>query len=168
MESKATNYELPIVRVQLIRDQPIISERQISNTVDASEVVIELMADSDREMFCVLNLRSDGTPMNVNIALVGTLNSIEINPREIFKSSILSNAAGVILFHNHPSGSVKPTREDYLTTERLVDCGQLLGIPVIDHIIVGGGTNRVYSFVDRDELYKTYEQIKREKNQHER
>ena len=62
MESKATNYELPIVRVQLIRDQPIISERQISNTVDASEVIIELMADSDREMFCVLNLRSDGTP----------------------------------------------------------------------------------------------------------
>ena len=102
MDNNATNYELPIVRVQLIRDQPLISEKQISNTKDASEVVIELMADSDREMFCVLNLRSDGTPMNVNIAFVGTLNSIEINPREIFKSSILSNAAGVILFHNHP------------------------------------------------------------------
>lgn len=168
MESKTTSYELPIVRVQLIRDQPLVSEKQISNTKDASELVIELAADSDREMFCVLNLRADGTPINVNVAFVGTLNSIEVNPREVFKSSILSNAAGVILFHNHPSGSVKPTKEDYLTTERLVDCGQLLGIPVIDHIIVGGGNNRVYSFVDRDELHKTYEQIRREKNQYER
>lgn len=168
MNNQATNYELPIVRVQLIRDQPLISEKQISNTEEASEMVIELIADSDREMFCVLNLRADGVPMNVNVACVGTLNSIEVNPREVFKSSILSNAAGVILFHNHPSGLAKPTRDDYLTTERLVDCGQLLGIPVIDHIIVGGGTNRVYSFVDRDELHKTYRQIRREKNQHER
>ena len=168
MDSKVTNYELPIVRVQLIRDQPIISEKQISNTEEASEMVIELIADSDREVFCVLNLRADGTPMNVNVVSIGTLNSIEVNPREVFKSSILSNAAGVILFHNHPSGSVKPTRDDYLTTERLVDCGQLLGIPVIDHIIVGGGTNRVYSFVDRDELHKTYGQIRKEKNQYER
>lgn len=168
MNSEATNYELPIVRIQLVRDQPLISEKQISCTGDAKQLVKNMIVDSDREMFCVLNLRTDGAPLNVNVVSIGNLNSTEVNPREVFKSSILSNAAGVILFHNHPSGSIKPTKEDYITTERLVDCGDLLGIPVIDHIVVGGGNGRSYSFVEKDELRKTYEQIKREKNQHER
>ena len=168
MNSEATNYELPIVRIQLVRDQPLISEKQISCTADAKQLVKNMISDSDREIFCILNLRTDGAPLNVNIVSIGSLNSAEVSPREVFKSSILSNAAGVILFHNHPSGSVKPTKEDYITTERLVDCGDLLGIPVLDHIVVGGGNDRSYSFVEKGELRKTYEQIKRERRDYER
>ncbi|MFR8812045.1 MAG: JAB domain-containing protein, partial [Lachnospiraceae bacterium] len=61
----------------------------------------------------------------------GTLNSSEVSPREVFKSSILSNSAAVLLFHNHPSGDVKPSKQDYEATKRLVQCGKLLGIPVM-------------------------------------
>lgn len=168
MSNEAVNFELPIVRIQLIKDQPLISEKDVASISDAKELVRNLISDSDREVFCVLNLTCDYVPISAHIAAVGTLNSLELNPRDVFKGSILSNAAGVVLFHNHPSGSVRPTREDFLTTEIMVDCGDLLGIPVVDHIIIGGGNNRTYSFKENDQLRRTYEQIKREKREHER
>ena len=71
---------------------------------------------------------------------MGTLNNCILSPREIFKASILSNAASVVLMHNHPSGDCTPSKQDVLVTERLVACGELIGITVLDHIILGRGT----------------------------
>ena len=82
-------------------------------------------------------------------------------PREVFKSSILANASSVILFHNHPSGNEMPSRTDYDTTKRLCDAGDILEIPVLDHIVVGGGNGRVHSFAANGELGKTYDQLHR-------
>ena len=68
---------------------------------------------------------------------VGTLNSSVVHPREIFKAAILSNAASLILVHNHPSGDPTPSPEDVDLTKKLVDAGKLLNIPVLDHVVMG-------------------------------
>ena len=71
----------------------------------------------------------------------------------LFKSSILSNAAGIFIFHNHPSGNLKPSKDDYDITKRLVSCGKLLDIQVVDHIIVSSGSNKgYYSFKEHGEI----------------
>ena len=88
--------------------------------------------------------------------------------REVFKSSILSNAAYLIALHNHPSGSVKPSRSDYDTTKRLYDCGRILDMPVVDHIIVGENGNRKYSFAEHGVLGKSYQEVKMERRDSER
>ena len=66
--------------------------------------------------------------------------------REVFKSSILANASAIIGLHNHPSGNVKPSKEDMIVTRKLQKCGQLLGIELLDHIIVGGTNGKMLSF----------------------
>ena len=96
----------------------------------------------DREVFAILNLKTNGQIINlnicsVNICSVGTLDSSLVSPREIFKSSILSNASAFIAIHNHPSGNLEPSEDDKKTTERLVSCGDLLGIKMLDYIIIG-------------------------------
>ena len=88
------------------------------------------MSDYDREAIVVLNLNVRGKPINASITSLGTLNSSIAHPREVFKTSILSNAASIILMHNHPSGDCTPSRDDIDMTERMYMCGQILGIEV--------------------------------------
>jgi DNA repair protein RadC len=73
----------------------------------------------------------------------GNLNSSIIHPREVFKNAILSNANSIILVHNHPSGDINPSKEDIEVTKRLREVGNLLGIKVLDHVIIG---DTFYSF----------------------
>lgn len=74
----------------------------------------------------------------------GTLNSSLVHPREVFKQAIKKSANKIILIHNHPSGNVEPSNEDMHITDRLIECGKIIGIEVIDHIIIGDGI--YYSF----------------------
>ena len=75
--------------------------------------------------------------------------------REVFKSSILANASAIIGIHNHPSGNVKPSKEDMIVTRELQKCGQLLGIELLDHIIVGGTNGKMLSFREEKMLNVT-------------
>ena len=91
--------------------------------------------------------------INMNISSIGNINSAIASPRDLFKSSILSNAAGILIFHNHPSGNLKPSKDDYNMTKRLVEAGQLLEVQVVDHIIVSSGPRKgYYSFKEHGEL----------------
>ena len=90
----------------------------------------------DREKFGVLVLNSHNAPVAFHCVSVGCLDSAVVHPREVFKFAILSSAASVIFVHNHPSGCCDPSSEDVNLTKRLVDAGELLGIPVLDHIII--------------------------------
>lgn len=69
----------------------------------------------------------------------GTIDCTVVHPREVFKGAILLNSANIILTHNHPTGNPTPSEEDIELTKRLVECGELLGIKVLDHIITGDG-----------------------------
>ena len=77
--------------------------------------------------------------ISVETVSVGQLNSTMVHPREVFSAAVRRSAAAVVFAHNHPSGDPTPSREDYVTTERLVECGRLLGITVADHLIIGDG-----------------------------
>ena len=131
---------LKMVSIRLVDDPPIYSEEKVQNPKDAVQLLLKEFDSVDRELFFVLNLQTNGQVINVNIASMGTLNNCILSPREIFKASILSNAASVVLMHNHPSGDCTPSKQDVLVTERLVACGELIGITVLDHIILGRGT----------------------------
>lgn len=134
MEKK---HELKVVSIRLVDDPPLLSEKP----TDSPKAVVELMAKElekyDRELFCILNMKTQSQVINMNIVTMGSLDAASIHPREVFKSSILSNAAYILLLHNHPSGLCVPSKEDELVTKRLKKCGDMLGIHVMDHIIVG-------------------------------
>ena len=99
--------------------------------------VRKLLRNIDREVFGVINIDSSNKINSVNFVSVGSLNSTLTHPREVFKSSISANAASVILFHNHPSGRVNYSHDDLEITKLLVKSGEILGITVLDHVIVG-------------------------------
>lgn len=163
-EIPAEYEQLNVVNVRLVKEPTVISDKPVTCQDDAVEQIQELIKGFDREAFCILNLASDGTPLGLNIASIGTLNAALVSPREVFKSSILSNAAAFIAFHCHPSGNPKPSREDARTTQRLKEAGDLLEIKLVDHIIVGCGRDKSFSFqgqglLDGDSVVKQYNSL---------
>ena len=148
----ATPYELDVVGVRLVRETSIYSAEPVHSPNDAVAAVAGTLAELDREIFCVINLRTDGTVINVNIVSMGSLNMSLVSPREVFKSSILSNAASIIALHNHPSGSYVPSGEDVAVTRQLQECGKLLGIELLDHIIVGAYNGKTYSMKEHGHM----------------
>ena len=95
-----------------------------------------VLSGEDREHFLALHLDSRHRVVSVEIVSIGTLGSSIVHPREVFKGAILANAAAIICAHNHPSGDLDPSQEDRALLGRLVEAGQLLGIPVIDFLII--------------------------------
>lgn len=151
-------YELEVVNIRLVREPSWYSEVPLRKTKDAAELMAREFADYDREVFCILNLASDGKVINMNIVSMGTLNTSLVSPREVFKSSILSNAASIIAVHNHPSGCVNPSKQDKLITQRLREAGGLMDIELLDHIIVGGKNRQYYSFREENILNNNFSQ----------
>ena len=96
----------------------------------------------------VLMLDQKNRVIGINTVSVGSLTASVVHPRECFKPAILSNAASIILAHNHPSGQPQPSQEDRVLTVRLVTAGKLLGISILDHVIIGDGTSSYFSFAD--------------------
>lgn len=103
-------------------------------------------SERDREAFVVLLLDVKHRIIAEEVVSVGILDGSLIHPREVFKAAIVAGAAGILIAHNHPSGDVQPSGQDHEVTRRLRDAGKLLGIPVVDHVIVGAGTSDLYSF----------------------
>ena len=139
-------FKLEVVSVRLVKDAPLFSDHQLTSPKDAVKVVGDFLCEMDREVLCVINLKSDGTPINCNIVSIGAVNQTLAEPRELFKASILSNAAQMLMMHNHPSGSLEPSRQDVMMTNRILDLSELIGIRLVDHIIVGNDCNRYFSF----------------------
>lgn len=134
-------YRIPRFRVQLVREGTCSAPlRVISSPYEAHALLRELLDDADREHFLVIMLDNRHTVIGINTVSVGTLNASLVHPREVFKPVILANAAAVLLAHNHPSGDPSPSAEDLALTARLKQSGELLGIAILDHLIIGEGT----------------------------
>ena len=127
--------DFDLVGVRLVPERKLYSEKEIVCSSDAVTLLSKELGEHDREVFCVLHLSPRGLPLSASITSMGELTSTLVHPREVFKSAVLSSAAGIVLLHNHPSGSLTPSEEDIKTTERIAVCGRVLGIPVVDHII---------------------------------
>jgi len=121
-----------------VGERPIIKSPE-----DAAGLLMEKMRHLDREHFVAMHLNTKNHVLGIETVTIGSLNSSIIHPRELFKQAIKRSAAAIILVHNHPSGSPIPSPEDLAVTKRLVEAGQLLGVKVLDHIIIGD--NEFYS-----------------------
>ena len=130
-----------IVSIKMVKESSFLYQtRTISSPKDAYEMIKEQLEGLDREQFIIACLNTKNEPTNISVVSVGTLNKAIVHPREVFKTAILSNAAGIMAFHNHPSGETTPSQQDIQLTHRLVEAGELLGIKLLDHLIIGDGT----------------------------
>ena len=146
------DYQLKEVNVRLcLREGPALySPVSLSNPEAAVDVMRDVLKDLDREMVCVVNLDNRMKPINYNVVSIGALDQSIVPIQNVYKSTILANAAGIMLFHNHPSGDISPSGPDYSVTKRLAEAGKLMDIPLIDHVIIGGMNGNTYSFREHD------------------
>ena len=127
-----------IVSIKMVKESSFLYQtRQILSPSDAYEMIKEQLEGLDREQFIIACLNTKNEPTNISVVAVGTLNKSIVHPREVFKTAILSNAASIIAFHNHPSGETTPSQQDIQLTNRLYEAGELLGIKLLDHLIIG-------------------------------
>ena len=130
-----------IVSIKLVKESSFLYQTlTISSPKDAYEMIKDQLQDLDREQFIIACLNTKNEPTNISVVSVGTLNKAIVHPREVFKTAILSNAASIMAFHNHPSGETTPSQQDIQLTHRLYEAGELLGIKLLDHLIIGDGT----------------------------
>ncbi len=137
-----------IVSVKLVRERnAIYGAKTITSPQELAFVVKRFLADADREVFLTVNLSTANTINSIHIVSIGSLDRAIVHPREVFKAAILSNASSIALVHSHPSGSLTPSLEDIDITRKLVQCGEILNIKVVDHIIVSDDQH--LSFAER-------------------
>ncbi len=142
----ATQYclfnQLPLITTRLVCEArlPFSDRIQVSSPADVAGVLQEYFRDKDREEFLIVLLNTANVITGLSQISVGGLAASVVEPRQVFKVAVLANAAALILAHNHPSGNPEPSREDIRITRQLVEAGQLMGIPVHDHLIIAGAT----------------------------
>ena len=145
------NYFGHEVKIRLVRESKPLKECFIVSPKDVYELVKKELKSADREIFLAVTLNTRNKVLGINVISMGTLNASLVHPREVFKMAILQNASGIILAHNHPSGTTEPSSDDLRMTERLSEAGKLLDVDIMDHVIVG---KSFYSFMDNG-LIKT-------------
>lgn len=141
--------QLEMASIRLVKDAPIMSENEIHNPGDAVKLLGEYLCELDREVLCVINVKANGIPINCSICSMGAVDQTIAHPRELLKTAILSNAAGMIIMHNHPSGTLKPSKYDTMLTDQMAKVCQIMGISLLDHIIVGGDNSEYFSFANK-------------------
>ncbi len=143
-------YKLGNLIVSIVKDGsvPIPGENRIADHPSkVAEILRTFNPYSDqKERFMALLLNSRNQVIGINEVSVGTLSASLVHPREVFRPAILVGAAAIIVSHNHPSGDCAPSPEDKVATKRIQDSGQLLGIPLLDHVILADGSESFFSF----------------------
>ena len=112
---------------------------QLSSPREVANLLFPKMINLQREVVILIILNARNRPIRIVEISRGGLDASSIQPRDIFREALRSNGARIILAHNHPSGDPSPSREDISITERIAEAGRLLGIPLLDHIIIGDG-----------------------------
>lgn len=146
--------ELKVVNIRLVDAPAIESQNALTSPEDVCRFAAREISTYDREVMAILNLNAKGQILHMHVASMGTIDACMAVPREIFKAGILCNAHSIIAIHNHPSGDPTPSKEDIYVTHRLEAAGELLGISLKDHIIIGGGTQKAMSFCANEFLKK--------------
>jgi len=121
-------------RVYLLREGTNDEVIGLNNADDIYELVKDELINSDREMMLSIMLTTGNHLIGVETVCIGSINSVVLSPRDIFKSAILANADSIVLSHNHPSGGLTPSDPDIMITKRLIEAGELMGIKVLDHL----------------------------------
>ena len=126
-------------RVALVREEstPYDTPQSCSDPQSAARFVHQILSSWDREVMGAILLDIRNRAIGHQLAYIGTLTRAAVEPRGILSAALLANAAGLILFHNHPSGDPSPSAEDLAFTRRMAEAGEIVGVRVLDHIVVG-------------------------------
>jgi DNA repair protein RadC len=136
--AKAVEIQAAFELGQRLATEDSLEHPVIHSAKDVARLMIPEMQSLDREHFKILLLNTKNHVIQIHTVSVGSLNASVVHPRECFRPAIAAQAASIILVHNHPSGDVEPSEEDISLTRRLVAAGDLIGIKVLDHVIIGG------------------------------
>lgn len=144
--------KLSIVRevVENYYSAPFNNGDYIRSTVDAFKHCHALIGNKEQECLLIVLINTKGQIIDSHIVSVGTLNQAIAHPRDVFREAIRQNASRIIVSHNHCSGDVHPSGVDHEMTDRMREVGDLVGIELIDHIIVGPNPTRNYSFAEEE------------------
>lgn len=137
--------KIPVIlaSLELARRYLLDSDQSI---IDSPEKAVELLADirdKKQEYFVCLTLDGANRLIAKRVVTIGTLTASLVHPREVFADAIADRAASIIVAHNHPSGSLRPSQADIVTTDRLKSAGELLGVPLINHLLITKQSFRV-------------------------
>lgn len=132
------------------QDGPAVPATQVTDSRLAAEVLRTAIPDGPQERFVVLALDARNVPIGWHLVAVGGLNAASISPSDVFRYAVMVGANAVIVGHNHPSGSTEPSDADIAITKKLRSAGELLGVKVLDHLILGDGDH--YSLMDHGRL----------------
>lgn len=123
----------------------------VNHSKKLADFFTPILKDRTEENFYVALLDSQNNIVGYQLISRGTLNSTIVHPRDILKAALLTNAASIVLVHNHPSGEFKPSQQDRELTIRIKEACKIMGITLLDHIIIGDG---YYSFFDMNDVLK--------------
>lgn len=143
---------IEVVRVHVVREKILYYEgsKAIRSPQDAADILREYIGNEDREHLVIMMLSIKNKVNAIHTVSVGSLNASIVHPREVFKAAIVANAASIIIGHNHPSGDPSPSKEDIDVTKRLANVGEMVGIEVLDHLIIGD--EQFYSLKERGNI----------------
>lgn len=149
-----------IAAIELGRRQVMRKAVMNSGELNSPENVYKLMkpfySGTDREIFYTLCLNTKNELIKMVQVSIGILDAAQAHPREMFKEAVKLSAASVIIVHNHPSGKPEPSRADIKVNERMIQAGEVLGIPLLDHVIIGNNGGGYVSLREEGEFNKGY------------
>lgn len=129
---------IDVVTIKLVKERSMkVTNKNMDGPKTVYNIVSQYLEGADREYLVVLSLNTKNVINSISTVSIGSLNSSIVHPREVFKTLIETNAGFFIIAHNHPSGNPTPSQEDINITKRLQECGKIMGIELLDHIIIG-------------------------------
>ena len=132
-----------VYSLRMVRETTTVyhADSSVNGPEEATKMFNQIfdLENQPNEQFAILCVNTKNKVAGAHIISTGSLNSSIVHPREVFKAACLNNASAIILAHNHPSGDPEPSREDIETTQRLVNAGNVMGIKVLDHMVIGEG-----------------------------
>jgi DNA repair protein RadC len=135
--AKAAQLKAAVEIARRLSRQKMGPKPAVHSPADAAGLLMAEMSFLDREHFKVINLNTKNQVIMIDDVSIGSLNASLVHPREVFKLPIRRNAASLIFAHNHPSGDTQPSKEDLALTRRLCEAGEILGLEILDHLIIG-------------------------------
>ena len=148
--STVPRYSLKLIKEKSVR----YPAEKVQDSSSAEKVLRAYLEDKDCEHMVVLLLDAANNMIGLSTVAVGGVSGLNTGLRDVFKAAIVARASGIILGHNHPSMDCTPSKEDIHFTEKAIEAGRLLGIPVVDHIIISSGFKAsTYSFMQNGLLF---------------
>jgi DNA repair protein RadC len=154
--------KMDVVSIRIVRDGSLLSNLPIDGPEAAVRALGDYLKDMDKEVVCIINIGNERKPVNCSFISVGTGRFAYLDVKDVFKSAVLSGAKYMLMLHNHPSGDLHPSTSDVKLTDKVLRACQLMDIPLLDHVIVGGDNKSYFSFqskglIDYDKSYYNFE-----------